>query len=371
MKQGHGHSGLMGYGQKDIILNEENEAKQVLQAYREARTVLTSHLTSLELLGLLRGAFVSGMLTAAQTASSPAQIADAINMEQARVIEFCYALDAHGVFVKENENYRLSDKWVTLIAPDALFPFQTVLDGAFARARALQDAAIDSTDYWTITPDERLALAGSAFHPSSPSSTILLKSMFRENVPELHEVLTAGGRCLELGCGAAGSLLTLLRAYPNTSAVGVEIAADLVEEARRRASELGFNDRVVFWQGDALDFNEQEGYDYVFWSQFFFPPATRAPALLVAFRALKPSGVLIAPVQGDSSVVNGSLHSEAGQAYTRSRLIFGSWGIPAQSRQELQQEIEMAGFEKTRLTSLFNPVVVARRPAPNNAPNSS
>lgn len=349
-------------------MNEENLAIQALQAFTEARAVLTPYLSGVELLGLLHGTFVSGMLDAARTPSSPAEIASAINMDQGRVVEFCMMLDAHGIFVKENENYRLADKWAVLIAREAPFTFQNILHGTFARAKALQVAASGSTDFWTLTPDDRLALAkGSSVDPTSPNSAIVLKSKLRENMPELHEVLTAGARYLELGCGVAGGLLSLLRAYPNITAVGVEIAADLVEEARRRAVILGVNDRVVFWQGDARDFREQEAFDYVFWSQFFFPVSTRLPALQTAFNALKPGGVLIAPMQGDPSVINEHLHTEAGQAYTRSRVMFGSWGIPPQTRQELQQELEQAGFEHSRPIMLFNPVIAARRPFSNNA----
>lgn len=344
-------------------MNDDQLAVQTLHTYKAARAVIAPILSSVELFGLLRGAFESGMLAVARTPSSPAHIAAAINMDQTRVIEFCTALDAHGIFVKEDENYRLADQWMTLTAPEALYSFQLLLDGTFARAKVLQFAAKDITDFWMLTADERLALAkGSSVDPASPNSAPLLKSLLQENLPDLHAVLTAGGKYLELGCGVAGGLLSLLRAYPNVTAIGVEIAADLVEEANRRAVTLGVHDRVVFWQGDAQDFDQREAFDYVFWSQFFFPSATRSRALQVALHALKPGGILIAPVQGDSSVVNEHLHTEAGQAYTRSRLIFGSWGISAQSRQELQQEIEGAGFINSRPTALFNPVITAQRP---------
>jgi protein-L-isoaspartate O-methyltransferase len=309
------------------------------------------------------------MLAIARTPVSPAQIAAAIHLDEARVIEFCYALDAHGVFVKENESYRLADNWAILTAPETPYSFQSVLDGTAARAKALEFAASSDTNFWTLTPDERMALAkasSGSINPFSPDSAILRQSLFRENVPELHAILTTGGKCLELGCGVAGGLLGTLCAYPKATAVGVEIAADLVVEARHRAVILGVNDRVVFWQGDAQEFNEREMFDYIFWSQFFFTPASRPQVLQVALNALKPGGILIAPVQGDSSVISERLHTEAGQGYTRSRVIFGSWGIPAQSSHELQLELETAGFENLRLSALFNPVLVARRPLPNN-----
>jgi SAM-dependent methyltransferase len=354
-------------GYKGELMNDEKLVLQALQTYREARTVLNPLLSSLELLGLLRGAFASGLLALARTPVSPAQIAAAINMDEAYVIEYCHALDAHGVFVKENESYRLADKWAILTAPETPYSFQSVLDGTAARAKALEFAASNDTNFWTLMPGERMALAkGSSINPFASDSAILMKSLFRENVPDVHTILTTGGKYLELGCGVAGGLLSTLCAYPNAIAVGVEIAADLVEEARRRAVGLNINDRVVFWQGDAQHFNEREMFDYVFWSQFFFPAASRPQVLQVAFNALKPGGVLITPLQGVPSIINEHLHTEVGQGYARSRILFGSWGIPAQSSQELQLELETAGFENLRISALFNPVLVARRPLPNN-----
>jgi ubiquinone/menaquinone biosynthesis C-methylase UbiE len=348
-------------------MDEEKLAIESLQAYREARTVLNPLLSSLELLGLLRGASASGMLALAQRPVSPEQIAAAMKMDKEQVIEFCMALDAHGVFVKENGNYRLADKWLTVTATEVPFPFQTVLDSTFARAKVLQAAASGGIDFWTLTSEDRLALAkGNAIDPGTPKSDIILKSMLRENLPELHTILSAGGRSLELGCGTAGGLLNTLRAYPNLSSVGVEIAADLVAEAQRRAVALGLEDRIVFWQGDAQDFKEHESFDYVFWSQFFFPPATRSRTLHVAYHALKPGGILMTPVATDPSVINEQLHTETGQGYMRSRIIFTSWGVHTQSSQELRQELEEAGFEILRPVVLFNPMIAARRPIPNN-----
>lgn len=344
-------------------MSEEKSAAQALQAYREARSVLSPLLSGLELLALLQGAFASGMLAIVREPSSPAQIAAGLHIDEERAIEFCNVFDAHGVFVKENGRYRLADKWITLTTPDSVYPFQSVLDGAYARAKALQVAAKGDTDFWTLTSDERLALAkGSSIDPASPVSPALVESLFRENVAELHAILMAGCRCLELGCGTGGGLLSRLRAYPNTTAVGVEIAADLVQEAQRRAAALGISDRVVFWQGDARDFGERDAFDHVFWSQFFFPPVTRPAVLRVAWHALKPDGILMAPIQGDSSIIKEHLHTEAGQAYTRSRVLFGSWGIPAQSADDLQRELEEVGFENIRPTAVLNPVIVARRP---------
>jgi SAM-dependent methyltransferase len=347
-----------------LIMSEAQSAVQILEAYRDARSVLNALIGGVELLGMVHGALACGLLQLARTPCTLEQIVVALRMDHERVIEFCNLLDAHGVFIKENGHYRLADKWVTLTAPDAIFPLGNILDGALARAKALQLAANAETDFWTLTSNDRIALAKSgSVDPSSPLSTTIMKSIYEENVPELHEILSAGGRILEFGCGLGGGLLSTLCAYPNTVGVGVDLADDLLDVARQRSAALGISDRVVFWQGDAQDFYEDHDFDYVWWSQFFFPPPSRAAALQAAFRALRAGGFLIAPVQGNPSIVVENLHSEAGQVFTRNRVIFGSWGIPAFSAEALKQEIETVGFISARLfATVFHPMIVARRP---------
>jgi hypothetical protein len=83
---------------RGAVVNDDQLAVQTLHTYKAARAVIAPILSSVELFGLLRGAFESGMLAVARTPSSPAHIAAAINMDQTRVIEFCTALDAHGIF---------------------------------------------------------------------------------------------------------------------------------------------------------------------------------------------------------------------------------------------------------------------------------
>ncbi len=338
-----------------------------MQEYREARNVLVPLFAAVELLGLLRGLASSGLFELTQTPTSEEQVSALLKMDSQRAMELCNTLFAHGVFVKEDGKFRLAERWRILTAADAVFAFQNVLDGAFARSTALYFAVQSDADFWSLAPAERVANAKfGSIDPLSPHSPQIIAAMIETNLPELHAVLVNGGNYLELGCGVGGGLLSTVRAYANIMAVGVELAPDLIAVATQRAHSLGVNDRVTFWQGDAQNFTTQREFDYVWWSQFFFPPATRSNVIKVALRALKPGGYLIAPVMGNPSLAYERLESDMGQMFMRNRVLFGAWGIPAIGIQELQQELEAEGFRDVNTFSTpmtINPIVVGRKPS--------
>ncbi len=70
-------------------------------------------------------------------------------------------------------------------------------------------------------------------------------------LPELEEVLRAGGSLCDVGCGQGHALLRLAEAFPDARLVGYDIYAPAVETARRRAAEAGVADRVRFDVVDA------------------------------------------------------------------------------------------------------------------------
>jgi ubiquinone/menaquinone biosynthesis C-methylase UbiE len=96
---------------------------------------------------------------------------------------------------------------------------------------------------------------------------------------------------LDVGCGTGGNACYLANKYGCT-VVGVDVAEQMVDYARRRAAELGLIDRVSFKVGDAynLEFPD-EGFDVVltiFVSQFL-DPARAFPEFM---RVLKKGGHL-------------------------------------------------------------------------------
>jgi 2-polyprenyl-3-methyl-5-hydroxy-6-metoxy-1,4-benzoquinol methylase len=94
-------------------------------------------------------------------------------------------------------------------------------------------------------------------------------------------------RVLELGCGAGGNLLAMAVATPGVQAVGVDLAAEPIEEGRRAVAEVGL-DNVELRQGDVLDLQDGElgEFDYVIAHGVYawVPPPAR-DALLAACRS--------------------------------------------------------------------------------------
>ena len=69
-----------------------------------------------------------------------------------------------------------------------------------------------------------------------------------------------GGKVLELGCGTGHKLIPI--ASDGYSCVGLDLSADMLSEARRKADECGV---VVEWlQGDMKAFDLGRTFDFVF-----------------------------------------------------------------------------------------------------------
>jgi ubiquinone/menaquinone biosynthesis C-methylase UbiE len=67
----------------------------------------------------------------------------------------------------------------------------------------------------------------------------LLIGGFIASVDGLDERLRAGSRVLDVGCGTGHAINVMAKAYPASKFVGVDIAEDAIEAARREAAEMG------------------------------------------------------------------------------------------------------------------------------------
>ncbi|MFJ6700994.1 SAM-dependent methyltransferase [Streptomyces sp. NPDC091272] len=70
-------------------------------------------------------------------------------------------------------------------------------------------------------------------------------------------------RLLDLGCGQAEWLIRALEAYPGATAVGVDTAANALEEARAQAAARGVGGRLELHAGDAATATLQGPFDVV------------------------------------------------------------------------------------------------------------
>lgn len=318
--------------------------------------------TMLEL-GLLRGAWRSGTIAAAVEPRTAAALAKQTGTEPDRARSLAEALVAFEVFDRTDDRYVLTARWRALLLDGAPMPLDAALDHALATGRMLEAAAGGGPDYWTGDDADRLAFAiGVAPDPEARTTRELAEFLTRLN-PTLRATLESGGRYLELGCGTAGAMSSNLQLFPDVSAVGVELDPALVEVARGRAERLGLTDRMRIVCADAQDFSDPDPFDFAFWSQFFFPEATRAGALAVAHRSLRPGGSLSAPLLGEPVTDVAGLRTPEGQAAAVDAVLHGAWGVPHRSAGELQEELVAAGFVDPHLDELgFARIVRVTRP---------
>ena len=262
---------------------------------------------------------------------------------------------------REGDLLVATETWRPFCTPDGRVLLRDARGLGEARARLLRHAL--SGRGWTSDEQDLVAVArGVTWNPGTDLA-VHLRRRAAQNVPEIAAALDGGGRYLELGCGVGGALLALVRAFPSTTAVGVELAPELAALATRTATELGLADRVRIVVGDAGDFHDADGFDVCFWSQFFFPADSRAGALAAALAALRPGGVLVAPAP-DVRLPHAGPYDDEARDNATERVLWATWRVPALTPDELVAEAVAAGFTSVRLASGAHvTTLVARAPA--------
>ena len=321
-------------------------------------------LNGFDLAGLLRGAWRTGLVTAAADPATPAELAGRTGLRPDHVRRLLVALVAHEVVDPcDGDRYVVSDRWRPLLLDPAPQPITTLLRFGEARTRMVEDAVSGDRDYWSADLSDQAAYAmGVSIDPESVHGRELLGLSIGMD-DELHRLLMKGGAYLELGCGAAGAMCALLTVYPRLRATGVELSSALVHVARARAQRLGLGDRMEVVLGDAGDLDRPDEFDLAFWSQSFFAAGTRAGALRVLHRSLRPGGVVTAPMLAEPTDDVTRLRTDEGREYAVDALLHGSWGVPERTGADLRQELADAGFVEPRVLDLpFSRVVRAVRP---------
>ncbi len=362
--------GVLCMGRRLMGTAEEEVFEQGLQAYLAAGRTLDEWISGARALALLRGALSSGVLETARTPSTAARIAAVSGLDEDRVEAVCLALVAHGVFERDGGYYRLSPDFSVLASPEAVRSLPDVLAREEVLGRSLESAASPQVAYTALSSEDVLALAvGLGMRPTSPTTRAFWAAAVRNAVPEAHALWVEGGRHLELGCGVANALLSLLASHPSMTATGVELDEAALAVARRRAEVLGVTDRVEFRHADARDLEEEEAFETASWSQQFFPAEGREEVLVGARRALKPGGYLVATMFGDPPGSGEALREPQGRTFSLDRMLYGGWGVPVLSKEGLRAELEAAGFEVLRTVpappnplSVSRGLMLARRP---------
>src|SRR4051794_31261575 len=108
-------------------------------------------------------------------------------------------------------------------------------------------------------------------------------------VPGLAERLAAGARVADVGCGTGHAVNLLARAYPRSTVVGFDIAADAPDAARAEAKEWGLPN-ASFALLDVVDLPADPPFDAVFAFDAVHDQADPAGVLAAVRRALADAG---------------------------------------------------------------------------------
>ncbi len=164
------------------------------------------------------------------------------------------------------QTYRLPDEHAYLLASEGtdhfmggLLCFAPVLLGVAPKVAIAfeQGGGVPFEEYGT-DGIEALDMINRGQYEQRLSPTGWLKSL-----PEVVERLEAGGRALDVGCGAGRVALTLARAFPRATVVGLDPDPESIRHARAAAESSDIGDRVQFVAQKTGDLDPSEPFDFI------------------------------------------------------------------------------------------------------------
>jgi ubiquinone/menaquinone biosynthesis C-methylase UbiE len=169
-------------------------------------------------------------------------------------------------------------------------------------------------------------------------------------------------RVLEAGCGVGAQTITLAQRSPGARFTSVDLSADSIAEARRRADQAGLTN-VAFQQADifALPF-DAESFDHVFVCFVLEHLSRPVEALAILKRLLRPGGT-ITVIEGDHGSTCFHPDSPAAHAAIQCQVTMQrEAGGNALVGREVYPLLVEAGFEAVRVSPRMV-YVDASRPA--------
>ncbi|GAC1400734.1 MAG: class I SAM-dependent methyltransferase [Chloroflexota bacterium] len=159
-----------------------------------------------------------------------------------------------------------------------------------------------------------------------------------------------GSRVLEAGCGVGAQTITLAQRSPEAHFTSIDISADSLAEAGRRAEGAGLAN-VTFQQADifALPF-PAASFDHVFVCFVLEHLARPAEALTILHRVLSPGGT-ITVIEGDHGSTYFYPESAAAQAAIQCQITLQrNAGGNALIGRQVYPLLVGAGFERVRVS---------------------
>jgi SAM-dependent methyltransferase len=227
-----------------MMIDQEKLEGFVHKALGDLGSALTAALVVVgDKLGLYRAMAAAGPVTSAELATRT-------DTNERCVREWLAAQAAAGYvdYDQANQRYSLSPEHAIALTDEES---PACVLGGFQGMTAAMRAAPKVTDAFRTGK-------GVGWHEHDAELFVGTERFFRPGynanlvsawIPALEGVeakLRAGARVADVGCGHGASTIILAKAYPKSTFVGFDYHGPSVEQARRRAAEVGVGDRVTF-----------------------------------------------------------------------------------------------------------------------------
>lgn len=150
---------------------------------------------------------------------------------------------------------------------------------------------------------------------------------------------------LDIGCGAGGVTVALVRDHAAGSVIGIDVEAPVCKVARKHVESSGLSDRIEIRQVEPGPLPFADGsLDFVFSKDAIIHIADKEHLARDVFRVLKPGGCFVA---SDWMIAHDDEPSPRMQAYIAAEDL----GFGMASPQRYRRALADAGFEKVVLTN--------------------
>lgn len=231
------------------------------------------------------------------TAMTAEQVADASGLQPRYVEEWLKGMVAGGYLEYDpaGPTYRLPEEHAYLLASEGtdhfmggLFAFAAVLSRVAPRvATAFEQGGGVPFEAFGEECVEALDMINRGQYEQRFTASGWLKPL-----PAIVRRLAAGGRVLDLGCGVGRVALTLGRAFPRASVVGIDPDRESIARAKAAAEAAELDSRVHFLALRAGDLESDERFDLVTACDCVHDFVDPVGTLRQVSRVLAPDGVL-------------------------------------------------------------------------------
>ncbi len=302
------------------------------------------------------------------TPATSAAIAEAAGLDERYVREWLGAMVAGGVveYDPATGRYALPGEHAASLTRAAAAGNMAVFAQYIGGLGYVEDQIVQCFREGGGVPYEKFPRFHEVMEEDSGQSVLSsLESHILPLVPGLHERLEQGIRVLDAGCGRGRVLRRLAERYPRSRFTGLDLSAEAIDYARRRAAGL---DNLQYAVRDLSDFDETAepaAYDFITTFDAIHDQAQPLKVLKGIRRALADDGVyLMQDISGTGHVHKDADHPLGTLLYTVScmhcmtvSLAQGGEGVGAMWGERMALEyLERAGFASVEVKRLEHDV---------------